>query len=177
MALKLCNSNSYIKTTTLETSLKGLLGLSCIKWYSHGELDPYVLAIMDYLNSKLLMSGACTILQMLQEFTGLYEKGSKMIIDDQVADLAFLVGIDTGDPEYREELFTFVWGMFMSSLYMQLMYNYAGVFDDSAVSKGDCHSGCHSSECGTGLNSSNSNSSLGGTGNWQLGNYDCGCNK
>lgn len=175
MALKLCNNNSNVKLNTLLVSLRNQFGLGCIKWYRNEELDHYVLAILDYLNSRMILSGACTILQRLQEFTEIYETGTEMIIAGETADLAYKVGIDTGDPEYREELFTLAWGIFMSSLYMQLMYNYSGVFDDSLSDTGDCHSGCHQSECGNLLGGSDT--SLGSTGTWESGNFygDCGC--
>lgn len=173
MALKLCNNNLSVKFSTLQVSLQNLLGLGCIKWYRNEELDYYVLAILDYLNSRMILSGACTILQRLQEFTDIYESGTEMIINKETADLAYQVGIDTGDPEYREELFTLAWGIFMSSLYMQLMYNYSGVFDDSSNTSGDCHSGCLQSECGN--LGTITDSSLGGTGNWESTNFYGNC--
>jgi hypothetical protein len=176
MALKLCNNNFSVKFNTLQVSLQNLLGLGCIKWYRDEELDYYVLAILDYLNSQIILSGACTILQRLQEFTDIYETGTEMILNKEIADLAYKVGIDTGDSEYREELFTLAWGIFMSSLYMQLMYNYSGVFDDSANVSSDCHSGCHQADCGS--LGSVTNSSLGGKGTWESGNINnCRCNQ
>lgn len=175
MGLKLCNSNQQVKLNTLITSIQSLLGLSCLKWYRHEELDPYVISIMEYLNSKLILSGACTISQHLQEFTGLYEEGTDLILKKKTTDLAYLLGINTNDPEYREEVLTLAWGIFMSSIYMQLMYNYAGIFDDSSVSLYDCHSGCHYSDC-NGLLGSGITSSLGNSSNWQSNNVNgCGC--
>ena len=173
----LCNNNLTVKLKTLITSIQGQLGLSCLKWYRHEELDPYVISILEYLNSRLILSGACTIIQRLQEFTGFYEDGTEMILSGNTKDLVYLVGINTADPEYREEIFTLAWGILMSSIYMQLMYNYAGVFDDSSVSSVDCHSGCYKSEC-EGLIGSGVTSSLGGYGNWESSNVkgNCGCN-
>ena len=177
MALKLCNNNQTVQLKTLLVSLQNQLGLSCFKWYRHEELEPYVIYILNYLNSRLILSGACTILQRLQEFTNFYEEGMELIISENISDLTFKIGINTEDSEYREELFTLAWGTFMSSVYMQLMYNYAGVFDDSSVSSYDCHGGCQKSECES-LLGSGVTSSLGGYGSWQSsGVYgDCGCN-
>lgn len=166
-----CKKVTSVQFKTLLVSVQNQLGLSCIKWFRHEELDPYVLAILDYLNGKLILSGACTILQRLQEFTALYEEGTEQIINKETADLAYKVGLNTGDSEYREELFTLAWGIFMSSLYTQLTYNYAGIFDE--VNKNhDCHDVCN--ECGTGASV---DTSLGGTGVWQSSSYrgDCGC--
>lgn len=178
MALKLCNSNHTVKLNTLITSIQSLLGLSCLKWYRHEELEPYVITIMEYLNSKLILSGACTISQHLQEFTDSYEEGTELILSGKTSDLAYLLGINTKDPEYRAEFLTLAWGTFMSFIYMQLMYNYAGVFDDSSVSSYDCHGGCHSSDC-NGMLGSGITSSLGNIGNWQSSNVsgNCSCNK
>lgn len=177
MALKLCNNSQTVQLQTLLVSLQNQLGLSCLKWYRHEELEPYVIAILNYLNSRLILSGACTILQRLQEFTDFYDKGMELILSRETKELAFIVGIDTSDPEYREEIFTLAWGTFMSSIYMQLMYNFAGVFDDSSVSSYDCHSGCHNSDCES-LLGSGVTSSLGGSGSWQSSSVygNCGCN-
>lgn len=177
MALKLCNNNQTVQLKTLLVSLQNQLGLSNIKWYRHEELEPYILSILNYLNNRLILSGTCTILQRLQEFTNFYENGMEQILSNNTRDLVFSIGIDTTDPEYRQELFTLAWGTFMSSLYMQLMYNYAGVFDDSSVSSYDCHSGCHQVECEALLGNGVA-SNLGGLGSWQSsGVYgDCGCN-
>lgn len=176
MALKLCNNSQVVQLKTLLVSFQNQLGLSNIKWYRHERIEPYILSILNYLNSRLILSGTCTILQRLQEFTNFYEDGMEQILSHNTKDLAFVIGIDTSDPEYREEIFTLAWGTFMSSIYMQLMYNYAGVFDDSSVSSYDCHSGCQSNECESLLNSGVT-SSLGGTGSWQSSNIygDCGC--
>ena len=172
----LCNNNLTVKLKTLVTSIQNQLGLSCLKWYRHEELDPYVISILEYLNSRLILSGTCTIVQRLQEFTDFYNDGMEMILSGNTKDLVYMMGINTSDPEYREELFTLAWGTLMSSVYMQLMYNYAGVFDDSSVSSVDCHGGCHRSEC-EGLIGSGITSSLGNGGNWQSSNITgCGCN-
>lgn len=177
MALKLCENNKSVKINTLLISLQNQLGLGCIKWYRHEELDPYVIAIAEYLNSRLILSGACTTLQKLQEFTEFYEDGMNLIISDKIIDLTHLMKLDTTDPEYREELFTLAWGTFMSSVYMQLMYNYAGVFDDSSVSTYDCHSGCHKSDCDSLLGTWITPPSN-GTGDWTSSSVsgNCGCN-
>lgn len=174
--MSLCNNNSTVKLNTLITSVQSQLGLSCLKWYRHEELDPYIIAILDYINGRLMMSGACTIIQKLQEFVDFYDEGMEMILSNNTKDLVYLIGINTADPEYREEVFTLAWGTFMASIYMQLMYNYAGVFDDSSVSSYDCHSGCHRADC-NGLLGSGVTSSLGNPGNWQSSNVSgCGCN-
>ena len=177
MALKLCNNSQTVQLKTLLVSLQNQLGLSCLKWYRHEDLEPYIISILNYLNSRLILSGTCTILQRLQEFTDFYDKGMELILSEETKELAFIIGINTSDPEYREEIFTLAWGTFMSSIYMQLMYNYAGVFDDSSVSSYDCHSGCYNSDCDS-LLGSGVTSNLGGTGSWQSSSVygNCGCN-
>ena len=152
MAFKLCKNERTVKLNTLLTSVKSLLGLSCIKWYKSEELIPYVISILEYLNKKLMLSGACTISQRLQEYVDTYEMGVEMIIKKEISDLTYMVGIDTSDPNYREDLFILTWGMLLSSIYMQLLYNYAGVLDDASISSYDCHSGCYQAECGALLN-------------------------
>lgn len=174
--MSLCNNNSTVKLNTLIVSLQSQLGLSCLKWYRNETLEPYIISILEYINGKLILSGACTIVQKLQEFVEIYEDGMEMILSGKIQDLAYLVGINTSDPDYKKEVFSLAWGTFMASIYMQLMYNYAGVFDDSSVSSYDCHGGCHSSEC-NGLLGSGITSGL-GAGQWQSNNFygNCGCN-
>ncbi len=176
MALfNICENEFTVRMTSSLVSLQNQLGIGCIKWFRDEKLDSYILAIIEYLNRSLILSGACTILQRLQEFTDRYEAGTELIISGETETLAFQVGINTGDSEYQEEVFTMAWGIFMSSLYMQLMYNYSGVFDDSSNTINDCHSGCHQTDCGN-LNGG-ANSSLGGNGNWESGyiGSNCGC--
>ena len=165
-------SNSVDLSTTL-SSLRSLFGIGCIEWYRNDELDWYVLEILKYLNKSLILSGACTILQRLQEFTSLYEEGTDMIIEDRVAALEFRVGIDTSVEGYRSDLFILAWGILMSTMYKTLSINYAGVFD-STSSSGDCHDICNDCTGSLGVTDS-----LGGSGSWQSSNYygNCGCNK
>jgi hypothetical protein len=172
--MKMCNQEFEVRLKTSLVSLQNLLGLSCIRWYRDERLDYLVLLIIEYLNRVLLLEGACTILQRLQEFSDLYEEGTRLIIDGKILDLTQIMRIDTGNPDYNEDLFILAWGIFMSSLYMQLYYNYSGVFDEKINT--DCHSGCHKADCGNLGNGTNS--SLGNIGSWENGNINggCGCN-
>lgn len=171
------NNNLIIKVDEVElrttiSSLRGLFGISCIKWYQDERLDWYISEILKYLNKSLILSGACTVLQRLQEFTSIYEDGTELILEDMTRDLEFKVGLDTGKEHYRTELFVFAWSNIMTSLYMTLSYNYSGIFETSEST--DCHDTCNNCAEHLGLVDS-----LGGSGNWESSKYSsgCGCGK
>lgn len=173
MELNCCNKDITVRLKTAMISLQSQLGITCISWFRHDELDKYALYILEYLNKEFIQNGACTILQKLQEFSIIFQEGTEQILNDEVEDLEFKIGINTADESYRRDLLILAWGNLMTGLYTKLSYNYSEMFNSSNNTKEDCHT-CK--EC----YSSNSDSSL-GSGYWDnniyYNNTGCGCSE
>ena len=173
MDLNCCNKELDVRLETSLISLQTQLGVNCITWFRHDELDPYALYILEYLNKEFIQNGACTILQKLQEFSIIFQEGTEQIVNDEVKDLEFKLGINTSDETYRRDLLILAWGNLMTGLYMTLSYNYSEMFNPSGYQIEDCHSckQCHGSGVDTSL----------GSGYWDnniyYNNSGCGCNK
>lgn len=164
-----CNeSNLYVRFQTALTSIKNNLGINCIQWYFHKDLNIYIYYIIEYINSKLILSGASTLEQYLEEFSIMYQDGTDKIINGCIEELLFEMNVDSSDPYFREDLFCLAWGNLMTSIYLTLNYNYSHLFVKQDI---DCHSSCN--ECSENYENPGG---INNVGSWKLDNFGCGCN-
>lgn len=166
VSMKWSPEEEYIRFQTSMTAVQSHLGISCIRWYLSKELSPYIIYILEYINTKLILSGASTIYQKLTEFSEIYQDGTDKIINKEIEDLLYEMKIDSSDPDYREDLFCLAWGNLMTSIYTTLQYNYSQVF---ATQEEDCHTQC---SC---PGSSDSELGIPDSGSWESSKIGCGC--
>ena len=138
------NEDTYVRLKLASYGLGHIFGISVIRWYPSGELEPYVAHVMEYIEKQMILSGATELKQKLDYFDELYHNIMDQIIYGELFDLLVAMGISTeNDEEFdygianTETLFVTATTNFITSLYMQLRYNYSHLY---LTPQSDCHS-------------------------------------
>lgn len=134
--------DTYVRLKLASYGLGHIFGISVIRWYPSAELEPYVANIMEYIEKQMILSGATDLKQKLDYFDELYHNIMDQIIYGELFDLLVAMGIPTDEEQDEctasvEILFTTAVVNFITSLYMQLRYNYSHLY---LVPQKDCHS-------------------------------------
>ena len=144
------NESGYIRYNSALTSLKNLLGITQIDYYTERcELSPYVTYILEYLVRKLILLGEDVDISLkIQEILDIFDYGADTIIDGGALDLAREIGISTNEDciegveiPFDRDRFVFTWANVLTALIVRLKFQYAGLFAQEY--DGDC---C---KCGT----------------------------
>ena len=133
--------DTYVRLKLASYGLGHIFGISVIRWYPSGELEPYVANVMEYIEKQMILSGASSLKQKLDVYDELYHNIMDQINYGQLFDLLVAMGI----PHYIDEdgcapsdtLFVTATVNFITSLYMQLRYNYSHLY---LTPQTDCHS-------------------------------------
>ena len=141
------NQKGYVRYTAALTSLKNMLGISQIDYYTERcELSPYVTYILEYLVKRLILLGEDADIKVkIQEILDTFDYGADMIIDGATIDLVCEVGISTNDIciegeeiPFDRDRFVFTWANVLTALVVRLKFQYASLFapaDDSECCK------------------------------------------
>ena len=137
--------DTYVRLKLASYGLGHIFGISVIRWYPSGELEPYVANVMEYIEKQMILSGATELKQKLDYYDELYHNIMDQIIYGELFDLLVAMGIPTDNDEgeeisgiaSKEILFTTATVNFITSLYMQLRYNYSHLYLKPQT---DCHS-------------------------------------
>ena len=141
--------DTYVRLKLASYGLGHIFGISVIRWYPSGELEPYVVNVMEYIEKQMILSGATTLKQKLDAYDELYHNIMDQIIYGQIFDLLVAMGIPAGSNYYyndnccedcsvaNETHFITATVNFITSLYMQLRYNYSHLY---LTPQTDCHS-------------------------------------
>lgn len=138
--------DTYVRLKLASYGLGHIFGISVIRWYPSGELEPYVANVMEYIEKQMILSGATELKQKLDYYDELYHNIMDQIIYGELFDLLVAMGIPTDSDEDEEEvtglsstkvLFVTATVNFITSLYMQLRYNYSHLYLKPQT---DCHS-------------------------------------
>lgn len=133
--MKWNENEGYVKYKSSLTSLRSYLGIGNLDIYTRPELAPYITAIVNYVNSQLVLMGEDVELKSyIQEIFDIFSYGADMIVIGDALGLAIEVGIDTGkewkDPDeipYCQDRFVFSWTNIMTYLVTILKITYAGL--------------------------------------------------
>lgn len=137
------NEDTYVRLKLASYGLGHIFGISVIRWYPSGELEPYVAHVMEYIEKQMILSGATELKQKLDYYDELYHNIMDQIIYGELFDLLVAMGISTENDEEEygiastETLFVTATVNFITSLYMQLRYNYSHLY---LTPQSDCHS-------------------------------------
>lgn len=134
--------DTYVRLKLASYGLGHIFGISVIRWYPSGELEPYVANVMEYIEKQMILSGASSLKQKLDVYDELYHNIMDQINYGQLFDLLVAMGIPVGIDEDcysvpSETLFITATVNFITSLYMQLRYNYSHLY---LTPQTDCHS-------------------------------------
>lgn len=132
--------DTYVRLKLASYGLGHIFGISVIRWYPSGELEPYVANVMEYIEKQMILSGAESMKQKLDAYDELYHNIMDQIIYGELFDLLVAMGIPTDNEEDEENnlevLFVTATVNFITSLYMQLRYNYSHLY---LTPQTDCH--------------------------------------
>ena len=138
--------DTYVRLKLASYGLGHIFGISVIRWYPSGELEPYVANVMEYIEKQMILSGASSLKQKLEVYDELYHNIMDQILYGQLFDLLVAMGIPVGIDDCdceccggvsSETLFITATINFITSLYMQLRYNYSHLY---LTPQTDCHS-------------------------------------
>ena len=136
--MKWNNYDGYIRYTKALSSIKSLLGISQIDYYTERcELSPYVTYILEYLVEKLILVGEDSEMKIkIQEIFDIFDYGADMIISGATIDLACEVGISTSqlciegeEVPFDRDRFVFTWSNVLTALVVRLKFQYAYLFE------------------------------------------------
>lgn len=139
------NQDGYIRYTSALTSLKNLLGITQIDYYTkRSELSPYVTYILEYLVKRLILLGEDADIKLkIQEILDTFDYGADMIIDGAVLNLVCEVGISTSQAcvegeeiPFNRDRFIFTWSNVLTALCIRLKFQYACLFEPA--DDGEC---------------------------------------
>ena len=141
--MNLVREDTYARLKLASYGLSKIFGLNVIRWYPSERLEPYIVYIMEYIEKHMILSGATTLKQKIDEFDSLYHEIMDKLIDGEIFDLMVSMGISNCpcdnldfDMIFSENLFVTSLSNFITSLYIQLRYNYSHLY---LSPQKDCH--------------------------------------
>lgn len=119
----------YILFSQYSEYLKSSLGISQLDYYLDKQvLLPYYTQITKYLNERLIILGSDDIMTKITEILRIFSYGADLICNEGTLDLAYEVGVPSGDEEFDRDRFVFSWTNALTSLCMRLKFQYANLF-------------------------------------------------
>ena len=132
--------NAYVTYKTTVRSLQGILGLDCIDHWDTPEIHPYVLKVLQYLNTALIESGVTETPGTIKEFCRIVDLANMALLEKTLADFYWVLGFteDAEDLEWNHVLCVTAWTNVTTSLWGSLKCSYAQAIWDLEHARPDC---------------------------------------